>query len=39
MVDTDIPAVVAIQSECYSGQFLEAEPTIRARLQTCPDYA
>lgn len=39
MAETDIPSVVAIQSECYSGQFLEAEPTIRARLQICPDYA
>lgn len=35
----DIPAVLAIQAECYSDVLPEDENVIRARLQAAPDFA
>lgn len=39
MSQADIPAVLAVQHECYELLTLEDEATIRARLDTSPDSA
>lgn len=39
MFQTDVPAVLNVQRECYAAVTLEDEATIRARLDTAPDSA
>lgn len=39
MQENDVPAVVAVQSECYEYLIQEDEETIRARFHTSPNTA
>lgn len=39
MQQHDIPAVLAIQAECYAGVLPEDEGVIRARLRAVPDFS
>ena len=39
MTPDDVPAVLAIQAECYEPALIEDEPSIRARLDASPDSA
>ncbi len=39
MQERDIPAVLAIQEQCYAAEVLEEEAVIRSRLAACPQLA
>ena len=39
MTPDDVPAVLAIQDECYLPAVIEDEPSVRARLAASPDSA